>query len=90
MLPTGGDDPQPCPVVEERIQRCPWSPEGYAEKPCPPGYCWDSGPRGTFVCVQIDPVDNGRRSYTRKIICNEGFKAIRDPCSNVIVECVPH
>ncbi len=90
ILPGGGGDPQPCPVVEDRIQRCSWSPEGYAEKPCPPGYCFDSGPRGTFVCVQIDPVENGRRSYTRKIICNDGFTSVRDPCSNVILECVPN
>ena len=83
-----GED-HPCPIVELRQEKCSWSPDGYKVDPCPPGYCFDTGPRGSYICVQIDNVTNGKRSYTGRIICQDGFVAERDPCSSLILECVP-
>ena len=86
-----GDDAQ-TPVCPEQVQtarKCPWSPEGYTVEPCGPGFCYDSGPRGTGACEQENQnVPNAHVGYTLEIICNDGFpNAVRDPCTNVILRC---
>ncbi|OGF67159.1 MAG: hypothetical protein A2Y62_08975 [Candidatus Fischerbacteria bacterium RBG_13_37_8] len=80
---------QPCPIVEPVKQRCKWSPDGYQVLPCKPAFCFDTGPRGSYICVQAEPVPNARRTYTGHLICSDGFKTITDKCSGLITQCVP-
>lgn len=77
----------PTPTLERRA--CPWTPEGYAVEPCGPGFCWDGGPQGSLACKQEEDVPNSGRTYTSDLVCNEGYVAERDPCTNVILRCVP-
>lgn len=86
--PTASATPTACPVLAQERRACPWTPEGYAVEPCGPGFCWDGGPQGSLACKQEDDVANAHRSYTSDLICDDGYVARRDPCTNVILECV--
>ncbi len=78
-----------CPSLTLERRACPWTPEGYAVEPCGPGFCWDGGPQGSLACKQEEDVPNSGRTYTSDLVCNEGYVAERDPCTNVILRCVP-
>ena len=78
--------PSPLPTV---TKKCPWTPEGYTVNPCTVGFCWDGGPQGALACKQEETVPNSGRTYTTDLVCSEGFEAVRDPCTNVILRCVP-
>lgn len=84
-----GDTPVPCPTQVPRLQKCPWTPDGYSIGSCAPGWCWDGGPQGALACKQEQSVPNSGRTYTSDLVCNEGFSPERDPCTNVITKCVP-
>ncbi len=80
--------PTPCPTQTPRVQKCPWTPEGYSIEPCNPGWCWDGGPQGSLACKQEESVPNSGRTYTSDLVCSEGYIAERDPCTNVIIQCI--
>jgi hypothetical protein len=79
---------QPCPTPVLERRKCPWSPSGYAVEPCGPGFCFDAGPQGALACKQEQSVPNSGRNYTSDLVCNEGYVAERDRCTNVILRCV--
>jgi hypothetical protein len=79
---------QPCPTPVLERRKCPWSPSGYTVEPCGPGFCWDAGPQGALACKQENSVPNSGRNYISDLVCNEGYVAERDPCTNVILRCV--
>lgn len=80
--------PTPCPPPVYERRKCPWTPEGYGVEPCGPGFCWDGGPQGSLACKQEESVPNSGRTYTTDLVCNEGYVAERDPCTNEILRCV--
>lgn len=90
--PTAGSSPgvsaTACPTLTLERRACPWTPEGYSIEPCGPGFCWDGGPQGSLACKQERDVPNSGRTYTSDLVCNEGYVAERDPCTNVILRCV--
>ncbi len=77
----------PCPSLERRPHKCPWTPEGYSVGACTPGFCWDGGPQGALACKQENGVPNSGRSYTTDLLCSAGFTAVRDSCTGVILRC---
>jgi hypothetical protein len=77
----------PCPPQIDRLQKCPWTPEGYTVNPCKPGWCYDGGPQGSLACKQEKSVPHSGRTYTNDLVCAEGYEGVRDRCTNVIVEC---
>lgn len=88
VRPSGPSVSQPCPTPVYERRKCPWTPEGYSVEPCGPGFCWDGGPQGSLACKQEESVPNSGRTYTTDLVCNEGYVAERDPCTNVILRCV--
>lgn len=77
-----------CPPQTPRLQRCPWTPADATLQPCPPGYCWDGGFRGTLACKQENQrVPNARLNDLNNLMCNDGFRPVRDPCSGVLLRC---
>jgi hypothetical protein len=91
IRPSGGPKPtpagRPCPELVYERRKCPWTPDGYGVEPCGPGFCWDGGPQGALACKQEKSVPNSGRTYTTDLVCNDGYVAERDPCTNVILRC---
>jgi hypothetical protein len=78
---------RPCPELVLERRKCPWTPDGYSVEPCGPGFCWDGGPQGALACKQEQGVANSHRTYTTDLVCDDGYVAERDPCTNVILRC---
>lgn len=79
---------QNCPPQVPRMQRCPWTPTWASLQPCAPGYCWDGGPQGTLACKQENQkVPNARVNDLNNVVCNDGFRPVRDPCTAVLLRC---
>lgn len=77
-----------CPPKVNHKDMCPWGPGGdYFVGECGPGFCWDGGGHGTGACKPIAAPPNSRRSYTRDVFCADGFTAVVDPCTGVIMAC---
>lgn len=84
-VPCPPDDPASWP---RRL--CPWSPQNAAiEKACEPGFCWDGGFIGSGACKPEKDIPNSYRSYTRDILCKDGFHMVKEECSNVPSSCEP-
>ncbi|NWJ48223.1 MAG: hypothetical protein HXX08_20400 [Chloroflexi bacterium] len=75
----------PSPVTVNKL--CPWSPKDAGSQPCGEGFCWDGGFNGSLACKQESSVPNSGRTYTTDLVCNEGYEAVRNPCTNVITSC---
>jgi hypothetical protein len=83
----------PCPPVDSSTwprRLCPWSPQNATiEQACAPGFCWDGGYIGSGACKPEKDVPNSYRSYTRDILCKDGFYLVREPCTNIPLNCEP-
>ncbi len=89
-VPPPTPDPAPkCPPQKSSSRKCPWSPDGYVVKPCPPGECYDAGPRGALACKQEKVPANAKRNSWHNVECLSGFVAVKDPCQRTIKSCVP-
>lgn len=82
-------EPAPCPEPVMTEQKCPWSPDGYALRPCKPGFCYDAGPRGFLACRQIELPPGAFRNYHRRPECPPGTVPRLDRCTGAMVACEP-
>ena len=86
-IPESSPQQHVCPPKIQVIQKCPYSPDGYQVLPCSEGFCFDTGPRGSYICVQTEVPANGKRTYTGPVECLPGFTAEIDPCTGVLKAC---
>lgn len=77
-----------CSAQTKTVKLCPDSPKGAAAQACGPGFCWDGGYNHTLACKQEVLPANAHRGYTSEVICNDGYAAAVDSCSNVVTACV--
>jgi hypothetical protein len=76
-----------CPELVYAPRKCPWSPDGYTVGDCTPGFCFDTGPQGTYACKQESDAPNARRTDLNDVVCDPPSVARKDPCTKVILAC---
>jgi hypothetical protein len=76
-----------CPEEVRTPHKCPWSPDGYTVGECTPGFCFDTGPQGTYACKQESDAPNARRTDLSDVVCDPPLVARKDPCTKVILAC---
>jgi hypothetical protein len=66
---------------------CAWTEPGSPTGSCFPGFCFDGGAGGSGDCKQQAAPAHSRRDESMDVVCDEGFRDMRDRCTNAVTRC---
>jgi hypothetical protein len=81
--------PADCTERTVLSRACAWTMPGSPTGSCFPGFCFDGGPGGSGDCKQLAAPESSSRDERMDVACDDGFREIRDRCTNAVTRCDP-